>query len=65
MKQQIWQCQQCGHKTYSAPGEQILAEFLCLEGRRKDGNGACLGLVRQLLGIARPTQASGGSDGVS
>jgi hypothetical protein len=58
-KRQVWQCQRCGHKTFTEPGEKILAEFLCLEDR-----GRCLGIVRQLLGVALPARiaSSGGSE---
>ncbi len=49
---EIWECDRCGHKTVTEPGEQILAEFLCLEGgrRRVRGggiSGACLGTARR------------------
>lgn len=41
----IWKCDRCGHETKEEDGEVILAEWLCIEGLRKDGHGACLGTV--------------------
>lgn len=47
MIQETWECERCGKVTFTEPGEQILAEFICLEGLRKNGHGACMGLTRR------------------
>lgn len=48
-----WRCDSCGHVTVTEVGEQILAEFICLEGaRRLRGGmivGACMGTCRQVI----------------
>lgn len=42
-----WQCDRCGRKTTEEDGEVFLAEWICIDGLRKDGYGACGGIVRK------------------
>ena len=59
MKQEVWECDRCGKKDFPVKGEQILAEYLCMEGARKQGGGiagACMGTVRRITPSDRDQQ---------
>lgn len=43
----IWKCDRCGHETREEDGEEFVVEWLCTEGLRKSGEGACFGLVQK------------------